>query len=144
LGDGRWMDVGSGGGSPAIPLKIAHPSARLTMVESRSRKAAFLREVSRQLELSDTSVENERVEALADRSPEAAELITVRAVRLDAELTRVLRGLLQPSGRLAMFCPAPLRKPLPGFNHMRTIELLQDQSSYLGLYSAAFHVEQSR
>src|SRR5258706_16203374 len=35
-----WFDLGSGGGSPAIPLKIVRPAARLTMVESKVRKAA--------------------------------------------------------------------------------------------------------
>ena len=34
-----WFDLGSGGGSPAIPLKIARPALRLTMVESKERKA---------------------------------------------------------------------------------------------------------
>ena len=46
-----WYDVGSGGGSPAIPFKIVHSRAKLTMVESRTRKAAFLREAVRTLEL---------------------------------------------------------------------------------------------
>src|SRR5207302_1163702 len=49
-----WFDLGSGGGSPALPLKIARPSLRLTMVESKSRKAAFLREATRQLGLEST------------------------------------------------------------------------------------------
>src|SRR3954467_11057735 len=48
-----WFDLGSGGGSPAIPLKIARPSLRLTMIESKERKGAFLREAIRTLELSD-------------------------------------------------------------------------------------------
>ena len=39
-----WFDLGSGGGSPAIPLKLARPASQLIMVESRARKAAFLRE----------------------------------------------------------------------------------------------------
>src|SRR6266851_795023 len=34
-----WFDLGSGAGSPAIPLKILRPRARLTMVESRGKKA---------------------------------------------------------------------------------------------------------
>src|SRR6516165_8409736 len=33
-----WFDVGSGGGSPAIPMKLAKPAAKLTMIESRERK----------------------------------------------------------------------------------------------------------
>ena len=37
-----WFDLGTGGGSPAIPMQLAHPAKRLIMVESRDRKAAFL------------------------------------------------------------------------------------------------------
>jgi len=42
-----WLDLGSGGGSPAIPLKAVRPKLKLTMVESKVRKAAFLREAVR-------------------------------------------------------------------------------------------------
>ena len=45
------MDVGSGGGSPAIPFKLAVPRLRLTMVEAKARKSAFLREAIRHLGL---------------------------------------------------------------------------------------------
>ena len=51
-----WVDLGSGGGSPAIPLKIARPALRLTMIESKERKSAFLREVIRALGLVDATV----------------------------------------------------------------------------------------
>ena len=51
-----WVDLGSGGGSPAIPLKIVKPSLKLTMVESKVRKAAFLREAIRTIGLLDASV----------------------------------------------------------------------------------------
>ena len=43
------MDIGSGGGSPAIPFKLAVPRLGLTMVEAKARKSAFLREAVRQL-----------------------------------------------------------------------------------------------
>src|SRR4029450_11587640 len=49
--DVRIMDVGSGGGSPAIPMKLAAPGAALTMVEVKARKSAFLREAVRSLGL---------------------------------------------------------------------------------------------
>jgi 16S rRNA (guanine527-N7)-methyltransferase len=52
-----WIDLGSGGGSPAIPLKILRPRLRLTMVESVGKKAAFLREAVRTLALADVDVE---------------------------------------------------------------------------------------
>ena len=55
--DAEVLDIGSGGGSPAIPMKIAAPEMRLRMVESKTRKAAFLREVVRSLDLDRTSVD---------------------------------------------------------------------------------------
>ena len=63
----RLLDIGSGGGSPAIPLKIAIPSLSLVMVESKTRKSAFLREAVRHLNLTDTSVETVRAEDLLTR-----------------------------------------------------------------------------
>ena len=59
-----FMDIGSGGGSPAIPLKLAIPHLQLTMVEAKTRKSAFLREAARQLDLGSTQVETTRVEEL--------------------------------------------------------------------------------
>ncbi len=61
------MDVGSGGGSPAIPLKLAVPRLRLTMVEAKARKSAFLREAVRHLGLEQRSVETARYEELLAR-----------------------------------------------------------------------------
>ena len=50
------MDVGSGGGFPAIPLKIALPELELTLVERSSRRVGFLRKVVRALGLSRTTI----------------------------------------------------------------------------------------
>src|SRR5688500_5649917 len=65
---GRLIDLGSGGGSPAIPLALALPDLDLTMVEVKARKSAFLREAVRVLELRRALVENVRYEALLDRN----------------------------------------------------------------------------
>lgn len=102
---GAWFDLGSGGGSPAIPMKFALDDLALTMVESKERKAAFLREAVRGLALSGTTVENLRFDALRDRSAFAgsAGLITVRAVRMDSELLDLCRFLLHSDGILQAF-----------------------------------------
>src|ERR687883_1008699 len=47
----RMVDVGSGGGMPGLPLKIAFPRLRLTLVESVGKKADFLRQAVEQLRL---------------------------------------------------------------------------------------------
>jgi 16S rRNA (guanine527-N7)-methyltransferase len=101
----RWLDLGSGGGSPAIPLKIVRPEASLTMVEATTKKATFLKEVVRELHLADAEVENTRIESLASRDEirETADLISARAVRLTAELFDAIRWLLKPDGQLHLY-----------------------------------------
>ena len=53
---GAAIDIGSGGGAPAIPLKLVSPGLFVRMVESKIRKAAFLREACRHLEISNVEV----------------------------------------------------------------------------------------
>jgi 16S rRNA (guanine527-N7)-methyltransferase len=100
-----WFDLGSGGGSPAIPLKLANPAAQLTMVESKARKAAFLKDAIRILGISKASVETERIEGLALSHPLAGsvDVVTVRAVRLDPILFDSVRRLLKRRGRVVLF-----------------------------------------
>ena len=113
-GDRLVVDLGSGGGSPALPLKIAARQIALVMVESRARKAAFLREAVRRLELSDTQVETARFEDVATQPALAgrADVVTVRAVRADAGLRTAAESLLRPGGRLFWFGDLPSDSPL--------------------------------
>lgn len=97
----RWFDLGSGGGSPAIPLRVVWRAGSLTMVESRERKGVFLRDVSRNLGLAHTVVETMRFEELAPLSD--ADLVTVRAVRLDLASVDTIDSLLNQSGLVMTF-----------------------------------------
>ncbi len=101
----RFMDVGSGGGSPAIPLKLALPHLKLTMVEAKVRKSAFLREASRHLELTATDVETTRVEELLaqPRLHESFDLITMRAVRIEGRMLNTIQAFLKPGGHVLLF-----------------------------------------
>ena len=107
------IDVGTGGGSPAIPLAIMAPDVRLVMVEVKVRKCAFLREVVRQLGLRGVGVENCRVEELLSRSEyhEAVDVVTVRAVRPDRRLLMAIQAFLKPGGRLFWFGAEASQKP---------------------------------
>ena len=96
-----WVDLGSGGGSPAIPLRLAHRQGFLRLVESRERKCAFLREIIRSLELGHTRVDPIRFEALTLERP--VDLLTIRAVRLDAALMQLIASWLHPAGILMCF-----------------------------------------
>ena len=119
--EGRAIDIGSGGGSPAIPLKLAVPELSLLMVESKTRKAAFLREACRQLEIEDVVVETGRYEALLSRPElhEVHDLLTLRAVRIETRVLRGLQAFVKPGGVVALFrggvgsdVPADLEPPL--------------------------------
>jgi len=64
--NGRLADVGSGGGFPGIPLKILRPGLNLFLIESNVKKATFLAEVIRELELTDARVLVSRYEELSE------------------------------------------------------------------------------
>jgi len=134
-----WFDLGSGGGSPAIPLKIARPALTLTMVESRERKSAFLREAVRTLGLAGTAVQQARFEDVAEEASYActADLVTVRAVKADIGLFQVARKLLRSGGRLVMFRPSHTAAPDPvGFKRLDTTQLIDNPPSFLSTFSA--------
>jgi 16S rRNA (guanine527-N7)-methyltransferase len=101
----RLLDVGSGGGSPAVPMVLAMPGSSLVMVESKVRKSVFLLEAVRELGLSRAEVVNARFERLFTRTDlhEAEDLVTIRAVRLDAKAIMTLQAFLRPGGRLFLF-----------------------------------------
>jgi len=139
-----WLDLGSGGGSPAIPLKAVRPKLKLTMVESKVRKAAFLREAVRTLKLSDAAVENSRIETLPAPFIASASVVTVRAVRVDSTLLARAAELLAPEGRLILFRPNNLPISTKGFELVETAQLTEGPPSYAAAFRRVFHVEQRR
>lgn len=110
-----WFDLGSGGGSPAIPLKLANPGVRLVMVESKERKAAFLREAVRALKLDGTTVEVDRIEAIAASHflAGSVDVISVRAVKIDPILFTAVRDLLRRHGKVVLFGAKPADLAMP-------------------------------
>jgi 16S rRNA (guanine527-N7)-methyltransferase len=100
----RLMDLGSGGGSPAIPLALALQSPRLVMVESRGRKAAFLREAARAVGL-QASVENQRFETVAASGTYSSgfDVVSMRAVRMDLDALTTAARFLTPAGVIGLF-----------------------------------------
>ena len=104
--DKTLIDIGSGGGSPAIPLAIACPQLHLTMVEVKVRKSAFLREAVRTIGIK-AQVLTSRFEALlADPTlHEFADILSLRAVRVDARTLTGIQAFVRPKGRFFLFRP---------------------------------------
>jgi 16S rRNA (guanine(527)-N(7))-methyltransferase RsmG len=96
----RVADIGSGAGFPGLPIKLWAPQLSLTMIESNHRKAAFLREVTRALTLTDVNIQNTRAESLGRRA--AFDVVTVRAVERFEAILPTAAALVTPPGRLAL------------------------------------------
>jgi 16S rRNA (guanine527-N7)-methyltransferase len=138
---GAWVDLGSGGGSPALPMKAVHLETPLTMVESKGRKAVFLREAVVAMGLVGAHVENVRFEEVDRLAVQTAQLVTVRGVRADVTLMSVVSRLLDPEGRLLLFRPPGSPLIVPGLDHIESIDLVVERGSCLSVYRRMFHVE---
>ncbi|MBO2927911.1 16S rRNA (guanine(527)-N(7))-methyltransferase RsmG [Metapseudomonas otitidis] len=64
-----WLDVGSGGGMPGVPLAILFPERRFTLLDSNGKKTRFLTQVKLELGLDNLGVVNARVEAFRPQQP---------------------------------------------------------------------------
>ncbi|CAI8959932.1 MULTISPECIES: 16S rRNA (guanine(527)-N(7))-methyltransferase RsmG [Pseudomonas] len=65
----RWLDVGSGGGMPGIPLAILHPDKHVTVLDSNGKKTRFLTQVKLELKLDNLTVIHKRVEEFQPELP---------------------------------------------------------------------------
>jgi 16S rRNA (guanine527-N7)-methyltransferase len=90
------VDLGSGAGFPGIPLAIARPDLRVTLVEAREKKAHFLRHAVRVLELA-AEVRWERFE---ERAPASFDVVCVRAVGPAGKVLPAAAGWAGPEGEI--------------------------------------------
>lgn len=101
LGSGDLIDVGSGGGLPGIPLAIVCPQLSVTLLDSNSKKAAFLRQVAIELDLPNIAVHCGRIEQY--RPAKKFATIISRAFSDLADFVKLTRHLHDACGRwLAM------------------------------------------
>ena len=84
LGEGTesLLDIGAGAGFPGVPLKIAFPQLKLTLVDSVGKKTGFLRHVVEELGLEDVEVHTGRAEDLAchPTARESFDVVVTRGV----------------------------------------------------------------
>lgn len=98
IGEGSLVDIGSGAGLPGIPLAIARPQLAVTLVEPVGKKARFLREAVRQLQLANVRVFDCRAEQVDE--PGRHDCLSARALGSLAQLIDFGGHLLKADGRL--------------------------------------------
>ena len=91
------LDLGSGAGLPAIPLKIAFPNSHFILVESRRKRANFLRGIVRSIGLHRIDVVNDRIENWQGIDG-GVDLVTARAVAAPNKMIELVRDHLAPHG----------------------------------------------
>jgi len=96
------LDIGTGGGFPGLPLKIARPDIALYLLETSRKKVSFLKETIRKLGLKGVTVIHDRVEKLmaAGIMAAAGDAVISRASFQVPALLGMGRHFLRPGGRL--------------------------------------------
>jgi 16S rRNA (guanine527-N7)-methyltransferase len=98
--DRTAIDLGSGAGFPGLPMKLYAPNLRLTLLESRQKKAAFLKEAVRTLGLPEVQVFAGR----AEEFPGSADLVTMRAVERFGDMLPLAASLLRGGVKQSQLC----------------------------------------
>jgi 16S rRNA (guanine527-N7)-methyltransferase len=112
------LDFGSGAGLPGIPIQIVRPELLVTLGESQSKKAAFLREAVRELSLKKTKVAAQRVESLP--TDQKFDVIALRAVDQMQQALQAAASRIAPGGACMVLTSATekpqVEETLPGLH----------------------------
>lgn len=95
------IDIGSGAGFPGIPLAIAEPELKITLLESNGKRVSFLKEVVSQLDLKNVEIIQGRAEELGTR--EKYDIVTARAVKELNVLLEISFYLLKVGGSFVAY-----------------------------------------
>jgi 16S rRNA (guanine527-N7)-methyltransferase len=99
--DASVVDVGSGAGLPGIPLALARPDLRITLLEPMARRVAWLESVAAELDLPVVVVRGRAEERETRRRLEGSDVVTARAVAPLGRLVTWTLPLVRPGGILA-------------------------------------------
>lgn len=119
---GRYIDIGSGNGSPAIPWLLAREFVHTDLVESRRRRAVFLRQLVGQLDLAAVQVHPMRFnEFLAEKSGPSgtADWVTLQGVRFTPGLRDEILYVCGPDTRIVWLT----RDPDPPMMPIETLKI---------------------
>lgn len=95
-------DVGAGAGFPSIPMKIAFPNLKVTIVDSLNKRIRFLNDLSERLGLEEVEFHHGRAEEFAGKKSkyrESYDVVTARAVARLSVLSEYCLPLVRVGGR---------------------------------------------
>jgi len=104
------VDIGSGAGLPGIPLKIVRPDIRVLLVESKGRRATFLRTVIRELRLSDIGVLSDRVLDVPGDLCKSFDVAVARCAGRSGRTIRLGMEFVRPGGTVVLSGPPAPRQ----------------------------------
>lgn len=99
----RILDVGTGAGFPAVPLAIACPNWQITAIDSRTKKAQFVAEAARDLDLGNLSAKTARAGTMSIAAAERYEVVLLRAVSKIGDGLKEIRRLVAPGGLVIFY-----------------------------------------
>ncbi|MFZ2491437.1 MAG: RsmG family class I SAM-dependent methyltransferase [Thermoanaerobaculia bacterium] len=138
---GEVMDMGSGGGLPAIPMAIVSPAARFHLVEADQKKWAFLKHVVRECGLNSQVWGDRLARALTRFPPDLRfSLVVSRAVGNAEEWVPSLKDHLDDGAVIALFQGTSAAPAISGFTVGEAAQLPRGSSNHL--VRLLFHVEQ--
>lgn len=122
-GPGSLLDIGSGAGFPALPVRILRPDLRVTLLEASRKKCSFLKELIRRLGLQDVTVLNARLEELLKQPARPSfDIITSRATLKLPELIEKGLPLLKNGGFLAAMKGPGLDEEIAALESLKSVD----------------------
>ena len=134
------LDLGSGAGFPGLPIALFHPEIAVTLAESQNKKATFLREVVRTLNLTNVEIWAARAESM----PPARQFDTVTLRAVDNMPAAIAAAAPRAAHELLLLAGTPPELP-PTFTLQPPIPIPNTQTSLLlrATRTSMFHVEQT-
>lgn len=116
------IDIGSGAGFPALPLKIVRPDLKITMVDSLNKRIGFLNDVIEKLNIEGANAVHSRAEDFAKNNREKFDVAVARAVAPLNTLVEYLLPFVKVGGVCIIYKSSKLAEELK--DSQKAIEIL--------------------